>query len=140
MLLNAEETINKIKKLTENDIKIALDDFGTGYSSLSFLRDIPFNRIKIDRSFIKDIESNIHSIAIIKAIAGIGDALGVSITAEGVETASQISLLMRDKCYEHQGYYISKPFEQTHILPWILSYESEIVSGTLTEKEQICLV
>lgn len=125
MLLNVAETINKIKRLTEHNIKIALDDFGTGYSSLSFLRDIPFNRIKIDRSFVKDIENNFQSIAIIKALVGMGNALGVNITAEGLENANQISLLIHDKCYEHQGYYISRPFDRDNIDSWVSSYEAE---------------
>ena len=90
-------------------MRIALDDFGTGYSSLSYLRSFPFDKIKIDRSFIRDITHCDHSVAIIRAVAGLGRDLGMSTTAEGVETAEQLAMVQAEGDDEVQGYFFSAP-------------------------------
>ena len=87
LLQSSAETISVLHQLRRLGVRIALDDFGTGYSSLSYLRSFPFDKIKIDRSFIRDITSCDHSVAIIRAVSGLGRDLGMSTTAEGVETA-----------------------------------------------------
>ena len=86
-----------------------MDDFGTGYSSLGNLRSFPFDKIKIDRSFVSDIEQNSDSAAIVHAILGLGHSLGIATCAEGVETKAQLTYLRREGCSEVQGYYYSKP-------------------------------
>ena len=100
-------------------IAIALDDFGTGYSSLSTLRSFPFDKIKIDGSFMRDVERGTQNTAIVKAIAGLGSALGVTTTAEGVETAAQFDFVRKCGCSETQGYFISKPLPLVEFLEFV---------------------
>jgi EAL domain-containing protein (putative c-di-GMP-specific phosphodiesterase class I) len=90
-------------------VRISMDDFGTGYSSLSYLRSFPFDKIKIDQSFVQDIENNKQSLAIIQAVTNMGTILGMATTAEGVETRDQLEQLRTNGCTEVQGYYFSKP-------------------------------
>ena len=90
-------------------VRIAMDDFGTGYSSLSYLRSFPFDKIKIDRSFIKDLGEKSDCSAIVKAVAGLGAALGMTTTAEGVETAEQLRQMREEGCTEVQGYLFGRP-------------------------------
>lgn len=99
-----------LKQLHELGVKIALDDFGTGYSSLTNLRKFPFDKIKIDRSFVMDISAaNVDALAIVRAVAGLGASLGMATTAEGVETKEQLDQVRAEGCTEMQGYYISPP-------------------------------
>jgi EAL domain-containing protein (putative c-di-GMP-specific phosphodiesterase class I) len=86
-----------------------MDDFGTGYSSLSYLRSFPFDKIKIDQSFIRDMASNAGCSAIIRAVTGLGADLDMTTTAEGVETDAQLEQLRAHGCGEAQGYLFSKP-------------------------------
>ena len=110
VLLQDDETIvTMLHQLRALGVRIAMDDFGTGYSSLSYLRSFPFDKIKIDRSFIKDIDRNRDSAVIIKAIASLGHSLGIETTAEGIETAEQLELVRRAGCTEMQGYLASAP-------------------------------
>ena len=90
-------------------VRISLDDFGTGYSSLSYLRSFPFDKIKIDRSFVQRLASRDDSMAIVRAVTGLGRSLGIVTTAEGVETAEQLDLLRQEGCTQVQGYLFSKP-------------------------------
>jgi diguanylate cyclase (GGDEF)-like protein len=108
LLRDAEQTIAVLHQLRAEGIRFALDDFGTGYSSLSYLRRFPFDKIKIDGSFIKDLPS-VESLAIIKAVTGIAESLGVTTTAEGVETEEQLERLRLEGCDEVQGYLFSAP-------------------------------
>ncbi|MFZ6814122.1 bifunctional diguanylate cyclase/phosphodiesterase [Undibacterium sp. Rencai35W] len=97
---------NAIKKL---GVSISLDDFGTGFSSLSYLQRFPIDNLKIDRSFIRDIPQNQDSVILTRAIIAMANALGMSVTAEGVEKADQMFFLTDSGCQEMQGYYFSKP-------------------------------
>jgi len=98
-----------LRELKALGIRLAIDDFGTGYSSLSYLRNFPFDVIKIDRHFVSDIESRKDSRDIVKAILALGRALGLSVTAEGVETEGQLRMLVEDDCAEVQGFLLSRP-------------------------------
>lgn len=98
--------LNRIKAL---DVRVAMDDFGTGYSSLAYLEAFPFDRIKIDRSFIAKLQDNHQSQAIIRAIIGLGQGLNVPVTAEGVETEEQQLFLAELECTEIQGFLIGRP-------------------------------
>jgi len=110
VLLNDNEaTLATLHQLRSFGIKISMDDFGTGYSSLSYLRSFPFDKIKIDRSFIKDISDKGDCAAIVKAVAGLGKGLGIATTAEGVETIEQLHKVRNEGCTEVQGYFFSAP-------------------------------
>ena len=86
-----------------------MDDFGTGYSSLSYLQSFPFDKIKIDRAFIANVERNSQSASIVRAVIGLGRGLNVPVVAEGVETQEQMSFLMDEDCDEIQGYLLGRP-------------------------------
>jgi EAL domain-containing protein (putative c-di-GMP-specific phosphodiesterase class I) len=109
LLLNNESTLDTLHQLRALGVRISMDDFGTGYSSLSYLRSFPFDKIKIDRSFVHDLPSNKESRAIIRAVVGLGNSLGMSTTAEGVETQEELDYMKRQGCSEAQGYFFSKP-------------------------------
>ncbi|MBB4228248.1 putative bifunctional diguanylate cyclase/phosphodiesterase [Rhizobium mongolense] len=109
LMENLDDTLPILHALKERGIRISMDDFGTGYSSLSYLSSFPFDKIKIDKSFVCGIAENKEAYAIMHAIILLGDALGMRVTVEGVETAEQKSLLEREECDEIQGYYISPP-------------------------------
>jgi EAL domain-containing protein (putative c-di-GMP-specific phosphodiesterase class I) len=93
-----------------------MDDFGTGYSSLSYLRSFPFDKIKIDRSFVHDIGANTDSQAIVRAIVSLGSSLGIKITAEGVENERDLAYLKAEGCTEGQGFLFSKAQPQSEVL------------------------
>lgn len=96
-------------------VKLAIDDFGTGYSSLNYLRQFQVNRLKIDRSFVRDVAVNRDDAAITTAIIGMAKALNLEVLAEGVETEAQLSFLRSLQCYEIQGFYYSKPVAVSRI-------------------------
>jgi EAL domain-containing protein (putative c-di-GMP-specific phosphodiesterase class I) len=109
LLQNSEATLQTLHELRAQGVRISLDDFGTGYSSLSYLRSFPFDKIKIDRSFVQELASRDDSMAIVRAVAGLGRSLGIVTTAEGVETEEQLELLRREGCTQAQGYLFSPP-------------------------------
>ncbi len=110
VLLNDSNRILAIlREIKALGVQISMDDFGTGYSSLSYLRSFPFDKVKIDRSFIKDLPHDRNSIAIISAIVGLGRTFGMSVTAEGVETNEQAVQLALENCTHLQGYLFSRP-------------------------------
>ena len=101
-------TLNKMKKLIKMGIEFSIDDFGTGYSSLSYLEKFPISELKIDRTFINNIETNKINPLIINFSVKIGRIAGFKVIAEGVETIEQIEKLMSLGCYNFQGYYFDK--------------------------------
>ncbi|MBR0955665.1 bifunctional diguanylate cyclase/phosphodiesterase [Bradyrhizobium canariense] len=109
LLQNSEATLTTLHDLRAMGVRISLDDFGTGYSSLSYLRSFPFDKIKIDRSFVSELATREDSMAIIRAVTGLGRSLGIVTTAEGVENDAQLELLRREGCTQAQGYLFSKP-------------------------------
>lgn len=108
-LADADATLAMLHELRAKGLRFAMDDFGTGYSSLSYLRSFPFDKIKIDRSFVRDIETSSDCKAIVRAVIGLGSNLGITTTAEGVETAAQLMQLRADGCEQAQGYLFSRP-------------------------------
>ena len=98
-----------LRQLKDAGISISMDDFGTGYSSLGNLRSFPFDKIKIDKSFINDLAGNPDSAAIVRSVISLGRSLGMGTIAEGVETREQLSRLRIEGCAEIQGYFFSRP-------------------------------
>jgi predicted signal transduction protein with EAL and GGDEF domain len=125
LLQDSEGTLVMLRKLHELGIRIAMDDFGTGYSSLSYLRSFPFNKLKIDRCFITGLSDCDSSLAIVRAISGLGRALGLSITAEGVETQEQLDVIRNEGCTEMQGFLFSKAKSADEIRNYFPAFEQE---------------
>jgi len=109
LLQDKEATLAILHQLRALGVRIAMDDFGTGYSSLTYLQCFPFDKIKIDRSFVKDISENKGSLNIVRAIAALASGMGMAATAEGVETSEQLNRIMAEGCTEMQGYLFSPP-------------------------------
>jgi diguanylate cyclase (GGDEF)-like protein/PAS domain S-box-containing protein len=110
LLQDTEATLAVLRQLQEIGVRIAVDDFGTGYSSLSYLRSFPFDKIKIDRSFVTGLsQQNKESLAIVRAVTQMGVSLGMCTTAEGVETQGQLDAIRAEGCTEVQGYFYSAP-------------------------------
>jgi diguanylate cyclase (GGDEF)-like protein len=124
LMHNDEVTLAVLHQLRSLGVRISMDDFGTGYSSLSYLRGFPFDKIKIDRSFVRDLIEKPDSIAIIRAVTGLGHSFGMTTTAEGVETQEQLDQMRAEGCTEAQGYFYGKPMPANEI--------AQLLSGTET--------
>ena len=109
LLDNIEEAIAKMNELKQHGVRFSLDDFGTGYSSLNYLKRLPFDQLKIDRSFVRDLLDDVGSQAIARSIISLGSALGLNVIAEGVESCEQRDLLIELGCSSFQGYFYSHP-------------------------------
>jgi diguanylate cyclase (GGDEF)-like protein/PAS domain S-box-containing protein len=109
LLSNVDVVFATLQDLKDVGLQLAIDDFGTGYSSLSYLKQFPVGKLKIDRSFIRDIASDVDDAAITTAIISMAKSLHLKVIAEGVETEAQMSFLREGRCDEMQGYYFSKP-------------------------------
>ncbi len=125
LLQDNQATLDILHRLRDLGARISMDDFGTGYSSLSYLRSFPFDKIKIDKSFIRDLNESDENGAIVRAIAGLGISLGIATTAEGVETFAQLETLIADGCTEVQGYFFSPPRPATEVPALILTSPSK---------------
>jgi EAL domain-containing protein (putative c-di-GMP-specific phosphodiesterase class I) len=117
LLNDTDATLATLNQLHDLGARISMDDFCTGYSSLGYLRKFPFDKIKIDQSFIRDLASNPESVAIVRAVAGLANTLGITTTAEGVETKAQLQQVMKEGCTEAQGYLFSRPVSAEALLP-----------------------
>lgn len=113
------KTMRDLHELREMGVRISMDDFGTGYSSLSYLRKFPFDKIKIDQSFVRDLPGDEGSEAIIRAVVGLAGSIGMVTTVEGVETEEQLAYLKKEGCTEIQGYLISRPLPARDVLPML---------------------
>lgn len=112
MLNDIEGALGTMNALKELGVRLNMDDFGTGYSSLGYLRTYPFDSIKIDKRFIAGLSSDGNDRAVVQAIINLGKAMGLTVTAEGVETEQQLKALGKEQCHEVQGYYLSKPIDK----------------------------
>lgn len=122
MIRNMNRALANLRQIKALGVKVAMDDFGTGYSSLSNLRAFPFDRIKVDRSFIQSVHDNDQSAAIVRAVLGLGKGLNLPILAEGVERLEELDFLKGEICDAAQGYWFSRPED--------ISVFEDIVSGT----------
>ncbi len=119
LIRDPNRALQTLKKFKEVGINIAMDDFGTGYSSLSNLRAFPFDKIKIDRSFIHAVHTNPQAAAIVRAVLGLGRGLGLPVIAEGVETSKEMNFLGLEGCTEAQGYLFGRPAPIEDFVPLI---------------------
>ncbi|HTT07875.1 MAG TPA: EAL domain-containing protein [Gammaproteobacteria bacterium] len=119
LMADVDASIRTLRELAELGINISVDDFGTGYSSLSYLKLFPLNKLKIDRSFIKDLTTDSNDRGIVNAIVHLGNNLGLSTVAEGVETAPQQEFLLNVGCAQAQGYFIAPPLPPQKLLDWM---------------------
>jgi len=109
LIRHEKEALHVLHALRGMGVRVSMDDFGTGYSSLSQLRSFPFDKLKIDRSFVRDLSGSDEAVAVVRAIAALGASLGMTTTAEGVETPEQEAMIRADGCTDMQGYLISRP-------------------------------
>jgi diguanylate cyclase (GGDEF)-like protein len=129
LLQDAETTLSVLQKLREIGVRIAMDDFGTGYSSLSYLRKFPFDKIKIDQSFIRDMSDHGDSLAIVRAVVAMSSSLSIGTTAEGVETYQQLERLKSEGCTEAQGYLFSPLRSAADVKTWLAALAPEAGNG-----------
>jgi len=123
LMHNNEATLAVLHQLRDLGVRISMDDFGTGYSSLSYLRSFPFDKIKIDQTFVRDLIERPDSIAIIRAVAGLGRSFSMTTTAEGVETQEQLDQMRAEGCTEVQGYFYSKPMPASDIAQLLSDFQ-----------------
>lgn len=119
-----EKIIHTIHRLKQLGVQIALDDFGTGYSSISYLKKIPIDRIKIDRTYIENINVKSDDAAIVRAIIALATSLNLQVLAEGVESLKQLKLLMSQECKEVQGFYFSEPLPAKEVEKFLQFYQN----------------
>jgi EAL domain-containing protein (putative c-di-GMP-specific phosphodiesterase class I) len=119
VMRDPESNINALHRLRELGIHLAIDDFGTGYSSLAYLKRLPINKLKIDRSFIRDVPGDSDDEAITRAVVGLGRSLNLEITAEGVEDEACVQFLLREGCHTGQGYLWAKPMPANELEHWL---------------------
>jgi diguanylate cyclase (GGDEF)-like protein/PAS domain S-box-containing protein len=132
LLQDKEATLAILHQLRALGIRIAMDDFGIGYSSLTYLQSFPFDKIKIDRSFVKDVAKNAGSLNIVRAVASLANGMGMTATAEGVETNEQLDRITAEGCTEMQGYLFSRPLPARDIERLFLSRQkAESASGRI---------
>jgi diguanylate cyclase (GGDEF)-like protein/PAS domain S-box-containing protein len=132
LLEKSSQVLATLHALRAMGVRISMDDFGTGYSSLSYLRSFPFDKIKIDQSFVRDLGSNRDAQAIVRSIISLGTGLGVTITAEGVETEAELSCLRTEGCHEGQGFLFSQARPNAEIVK-LLKAQSGADIGALTD-------
>ena len=109
LIAKPDETLEILRRLKALGLSISMDDFGTGYSSLGYFTTFPFDRVKIDQSFVRDMIKSPQALAVVKAVIGLGHGLGMNVLAEGVETEAQIRVLRAEGCCEIQGYVLGRP-------------------------------
>ena len=119
LMVNTEEAVRALEYLKSLGLRLSIDDFGTGYSSLSYLKRFPIDALKIDRSFIDEITTDVGDATITRAVIGMAHNLGLKVVAEGVETEEQISFLSANGCDEAQGYYFARPRPAGEITEWL---------------------
>ncbi|MCJ2139399.1 EAL domain-containing protein [Methylobacterium sp. E-066] len=124
LLADEERTLATLTRLRAAGVSISMDDFGTGYSSLSYLRRFPFDKIKVDQSFIRQLPGDLESAAIVRAIITMGTCLGMAITVEGVETAEQFAFSAAEGCDQVQGYHVSRPLPLAEFLSFVDAREA----------------
>jgi diguanylate cyclase (GGDEF)-like protein/PAS domain S-box-containing protein len=129
VMQDIEQTIEKLWELRDLGVLLSIDDFGTGYSSMNYLKRLPCDILKIDRSFVMDITTNPNDRAIVEAIVSLSHHMKMQVVAEGVETEAQLRFLEKERCHEVQGYYISPPLPAHEFSDFVRNYELDLVSN-----------
>jgi predicted signal transduction protein with EAL and GGDEF domain len=124
LMKNAELAVQTLGRLKEIGVKIAIDDFGTGYSSLSYLKQFPIDRLKIDKAFVKDVDSDPNDAAIAMAVIAMAGSMDMRVIAEGVENNNQLSFLREKQCDEVQGFLLSRPIPSQEMSGYLNSLEA----------------
>jgi diguanylate cyclase (GGDEF)-like protein len=119
LMQNVDSTVAAMRRLSALGVRFSVDDFGTGYSSLAYLKHLPISRLKIDKSFVRDIPADSNDAAIVTAIISMAHALGLEVVAEGVETVEQLDFLGTQGCDAIQGYYFSRPLPSEMLPQWL---------------------
>lgn len=136
LILDLNRALHNLRQLKGMGITIAMDDFGTGYSSLSLLNSFPFDRIKIDKSFVDAAVNNVRAEAIIKTVIGLGTALNVPVLIEGVETLGQLKFAVEAGCEEVQGYYLGRPLAIETVGGFYTDYQNELTAQNLAKSQK----
>ena len=136
LLTDETGTLQTLKELRKLGLRISMDDFGTGYSSLSYLRRFPFDKIKIDQSFVRQIPNDGESAAIVRAIITMGSCLGISITVEGVETPQQFKFSVVEGCDTIQGFHVSRPLPAGDFASFVERRRTRPIASATLELEQ----
>jgi EAL domain-containing protein (putative c-di-GMP-specific phosphodiesterase class I) len=124
LLKDADSAMQVLRRLKQIGVRIALDDFGTGYSSLSYLQRFPFDKVKIDRSFVQALLATENARAIVRAILAMCRQLHLEVTAEGVETPEQLQHLLAQRCDEFQGFLLGRPIPQPDVRDYLMRHEA----------------
>lgn len=132
LIENVDTAVEILDGLHEAGIHIAIDDFGTGYSSMSYLKRLPIDLLKIDKSFVNDIPDDKDDVAIVSAIVALGKTMGMNLVAEGVETEEQLQFFREVGQCEIQGFYISKPLPEEEFVAWLINYNKRIGDSIAT--------
>ena len=127
LLDDIDEVISKMRQVKSHGLKFSLDDFGTGYSSLSYLRRLPLDQMKIDRAFVRDLLTDPTSKAIAQTVISLGQAIGMSVIAEGVETEAHREFLSSIGCEAFQGYLWSRPLPVKEFEDFLKNFNREVV-------------
>jgi EAL domain-containing protein (putative c-di-GMP-specific phosphodiesterase class I) len=117
IIANRDQALHVLRQIKALGVGVALDDFGTGYSSLETLRAFPFDKIKLDRLFVSELDRSPQAVAIVRAVLALGRSLDIPILAEGIETESQLEILKREGCDEVQGFLLGRPAPQADTPP-----------------------
>jgi diguanylate cyclase (GGDEF)-like protein len=133
VMMDRGKALGILQSLRELGIRVSLDDFGTGYSSLGYLRSFPFDKIKVDQSFVRGVANDASGRAIVRAIASLGQSLGMATVAEGVETTDQLDRITADGCTDVQGYLISRPIPPAQIDDFLASHGATAMNPDLVE-------
>ncbi|QWG23150.1 EAL domain-containing protein [Bradyrhizobium sediminis] len=140
LLEKSSQVLATLHALRALGVRISMDDFGTGYSSLSYLRSFPFDKIKIDQSFVRGLGSNRDAQAIVRSIISLGKGLGVTITAEGVETEAELSCLRAEGCHEGQGFLFSRARPNAEIVSLLQAQRGAALVAPVDADEEAALV
>jgi EAL domain-containing protein (putative c-di-GMP-specific phosphodiesterase class I) len=130
LLSNEDVMFEVLNGLKSMGLKLAIDDFGTGYSSLSYLRQFPVTKLKIDRSFIREVELNLDDAAITAAIISMAKVLDLKVIAEGIENEAQLLFLMKHECDEGQGYFFSRPLNVQAVESFLRKVQMPMKAGS----------
>lgn len=133
LAVDVATAIEKLEELKAFGVDISVDDFGTGYSSLSYLKKFPIDRLKIDQSFVRDIDHDVSDVAITKSIIGLARGLSLSVIAEGVETSEHLAKLTELGCDEAQGFLIAKPIPAAQFVEWLQNYDDLLKSNGISK-------